>query len=288
MARIISGNRTAEDIVRAHLEQKQREEAQKRTSPAPAPNQTSSSPQPNHHPAQIAAVAQDYITVRGITCVDADGNVTEQYPALYVKRDIERNGAQHINFTPYKVASDFEKQGSFLPSIALTCNIMSTLYPHRSDADVKRFLLQYQNHGAGHGYHAQNTVINYRTQEIVHYPSAADFNQREAVNASQRKINRFDKTTLQDCLLEHALKDAAHTRYVKQLTGLVKPEVLVEIGTYFGKPAQLWFPWNGQAGAGFNEIRAAWFGCISNYLDLSGDYDLVISNAARGVRLGAP
>ncbi len=288
MGRIISGNRTAEDIVRADLERRMREEAQKRMSPAPAAN-PSQSPSPIVQPAQIAAIAQDYIKVLNVSCVDADGNIFEQYPVLYVKKDVERNGASHISFTPYKAASDFEKQGSFLASMALTCNIMSTLYPHRSDADVKRFLQQYKDHGAGHGYHAQNTIINYGTQEIIHYPTAADFNQTTVVNAaSQRKTGRFDKTTLQDCLLESALKDAAHTRYVKQLTGLVKPEILVEVGNYFSKPAQVWFPWSGQNGATFAEKRAAWFGCNSSYLNLYGYNNLNNCDAARGVRRSAP
>jgi len=275
MARIISGNRTAEDIVRAHLEQKRREEAQKRSSPA-------------FPPAQVVATAKDYITLRGITCVDADGNVSEQYPVLYVKKDVERNGTSHITFTPYKAATDFEKQGSFLPSMALTCNVLATLYPDRADADVKRFLLQYKDHGAGHGYHAQNTIINYSTQEIIHYPSAADFNQTTAVNAGQRKAVNFAKATLKDCSLEDALKDAAHTKYAKQLTGLANPADLVEIGKYFGRPAQLWFPWSAQAGAVFNEKRAAWFGCNSDDLSLNGYYNLGGYSAGRGVRLVAP
>jgi hypothetical protein len=287
MARIISGNRTAEDIVRAHLEQKRREEAQKRSSPAPAANQSQSS-SPTIQPAQVVATAKDYITLRGITCVDADGNVSEQYPVLYVKKDVERNGASHITFTPYKAATDFEKQGSFLPSMALTCNVLAALYPDRADADVKRFLLQYKNHGAGHGYQAQNTIINYATQEVIHYPSAADFNQTIAVNAGQRKAVNFVKATLKDCSLEDALKDAAHTKYVKQLTGLANPADLVEIGKYFGKPAQLWFPWTNQAGTGFNEKRAAWFGCGSNDLNLDGNNNLYGYYAARGVRLVAP
>ena len=288
MARIISGNRTAEDIVRADLERRMREETQKRASPAPAANQ-SPSPSPTIQPAaQIVATAQDYITLRDITCVDADGNVSEQYPVLYVKKDVERNGTSHITFTPYKAATDFEKQGLFLPSMALTCHVLAALYPDRADADVKRFLLQYKDHGAGHGYHAQNTIINYSTQEIIHYPSAADFNQTIAVNAGQRKAVNFAKATLKDCSLEDALKDAAHTKYVKQLTGLANPATLVEIGEYFGQPAKVWFPTDPVKAEDCTETRAAWFGCGSGYLSLSGSGSLNVSDAARGVRRGAP
>lgn len=234
-------------------------------------------------------ITNDYIILKDLICVDADGNIFEQYPVLYVKKDVERNGASYISFTPYKAASDFEKQGSFLASMALTCNIMNALYPHRSDADVKRFLLQYKDHGAGYGLHVQNTVINYGTPEIIHYPTAADFNQAVAVNAGQkRKAGNFAKATLQDCLLEDALKDAAPTRYVKQFTGLVTPEVLVEVGKYFGKPAQLWFPWNGQAGTAFTDKRAAWLGCSSDVFYLITYNYLNYFNAARGVRRSAP
>ncbi len=257
----------------------------------PSPKPTPASPAADANNAAPVTVTNldDFLVLHNISSVDADGTIFEQYPKLRVRKDIfrDQNGGQ-VNHTPYDWIVHCEQNGLFLPSFALSCNIVAALYKNRNNADANALLQQYKNHGAGWGYQAQNTVINYGTQEVIHYPSAADFNQIAAVNATfQRKTGRFDKATLQDSLLENALKDAAHTRYVKQLTGLADPADLVEIGKYFGKSAKLWFYWNGQAGAAFNEKRAAWFGCDSNNLNLDGSSYLNYS-AGRGVRRGAP
>ncbi|MDP3698061.1 MAG: hypothetical protein Q8R47_00590 [Nanoarchaeota archaeon] len=236
------------------------------------------------------SVTDNFIELGDIACVDADNNVFEHYDNLAIRKDIFRNPqGQPINFTPYNGVVHCEQNGLFLPSIALSCNIVAALYKNRNNADANALLLQYKDHGAGYGWQAQNTIINYTTEEVIHYPSAADFNKKVIVNAGrQRKKGHFAKATLQDSLLESALRDTAHTSYVKQLTGLADPAILVEIGKYFGKPAKLWFPWNGQAGTGFNEKRAAWFGCISDNLDLDGSNNLNSDDAARGVRRSAP
>ncbi len=232
----------------------------------------------------------DFLVLQNLFCVDADGTIFEQYPELRVQKDIFRDqNRKQVNHTPYDWAVHCEQNGLFLPSFALTCNIVAALYKNRNNVDANALLEQYKNHGAVHGYQAQNTIVNYATEEVIHYPSAVDFNQTTAVNATfQRKTGRFAKATLQDSLLEDALKDAAHTRYVKQLTGLADPVDLVEIGKYFGKPAKVWFPWSGQAGATFTEKRAAWFGCYSSYLNLYGYIYLNSYDAGRGVRRSAP
>ena len=49
-------------------------------------------------PAGIADVTGDYICLENISCVDADGNVTETHPKLYVKKDIERKDGKFIQF----------------------------------------------------------------------------------------------------------------------------------------------------------------------------------------------
>ncbi len=231
----------------------------------------------------------DFLVLENLVCVDANGNIFEQYPELRVRKDIYRDqNSGQVNFTPYNAAVHCEKNGLFLPSFALSCNIVAALYRNRTNPDANALLQQYKNHGNGHGYQAQNTIINYANEEIIHYPTPADFNQTAAVNNGLRKTGRFSKALLQDGLLENALKDAAHTLYVKQLTGLANPADLVEIGKYFGKPAQLWFPWTNQAGSGFNEKRAAWLGCVDSNFNLSGDDNLDSSGAARGVRRSAP
>jgi len=175
----------------------------------------------------------------------------------------------------------------FLPSFALTCNIVARLYEGKSDAHVEKVLQQYKDKGNGFGWHAQNTIIAYGSSEIIHYPSASDFSGVTAVNASQsRVVLPFVKDSLEDALLKDALRDASSRRFLQQLTGLHEPEILIEIGKYFGKPAKVWFAWNGKAGKGFKEKRAAWFGCIDASFNLDAVNFLGSVNAARGVRRG--
>ena len=65
--------------------------------------------------------------------------------------------------------------------------------------------------------------------------------------------------------------------YVQNLTGLTKPEILVDIGEYFGKPAKVWVSLS-------DEMRAAWFGCGSGSFSLDAYDNLGYGSAARGVR----
>ena len=60
---------------------------------------------------------------------------------------------------------------------------------------------------------------------------------------------------------------------------LEHPELLVELGKYFGKPARLWMP-----DASCRDTRAAWLGCGSDSFSLYANIDLGNNYAARGVR----
>ena len=254
----------------------------------PLPKPTPASPAADANNAAPVTVTNlsDFLILQNLVCRDADGTIFEQYPELRVRKDIFRDQNRgQVNHTPYDWIVHCEQNGLFLPSFALTCNIVAGLYKNRNDPEANALLQQYKNHGNGHGYQAQNTIIHYGTQEVIHYPSGADFNQTMTVNAAfQRKSGSFTKASLQDSLLEDALKDPAHTRYVKQLTGLADPKELVEIGKYFGRPARLWFPWSGQAGATFTDKRAAWFGCNSVSFYLDGSDNLINYDAGRGVK----
>ena len=236
-------------------------------------------------PSRISFSEGDFLTLEDLSCVDADGNIFERYDRLDVARDIFRADGKQINRTPYNHAVHCESNGLFLPSFALTCNIVARLYEGKSDAHAEKVLQQYKDRGDRFSYHAQNTIIAFGSSEIIHYPSASDFSQAAAVNASQRHVVLpFVKDSLEDALLKDALHDASTRRYVQQLTGLKNPEVLIEIGKYFGKPARVWFPWNGKAGKSFNETQSAWFGCDGTYFVLGADNGLNDANVARGAR----
>ena len=242
---------------------------------------------------QVHDYDEKHLLVERISCVDADGNAFEQYDRLLVDKDVVRSDdGKHVNFIPYRAITHFEKEGSlFLPSMALSCNIAAALYQHRDDPEVKPVLLHYKNHGAGFGWHAQNTVIDWGEQKIIHYPHKNDFTEhggKTGINqARQRTLLPFARKekrkifwdrTLSNTTLEKGLEDPLMTRFVRQLTGLENPSLLVEIGNYFGKTARVWV-------SSSTETRAAWFGCGSDGLDLSGSDNLSSNSAGRGVRL---
>ena len=77
---------------------------------------------------RVYSFDDDFLAVENLQCVDADGNVFEQYDKLYVRKDIERDEAgKQLNFTPYKAIVHFESKGMSLLSFAGTCNLVAVL-----------------------------------------------------------------------------------------------------------------------------------------------------------------
>ncbi|MEK6905121.1 MAG: hypothetical protein AABX24_01845, partial [Nanoarchaeota archaeon] len=245
-------------------------------------------PAPNGSP--TITNAANFLVLENLVCVGADKKVFELHDRLYVAKDVERDAQKsNIDFTSYKAASHFEKKDLFLPSFALTCNIVAALYKNRSNADIKKVLDQYKDHGAGYGWHAQNTVIDWGKKRIIHYPHDKDFPEAGGVDkinisASGRSRTVFSFVTnddFGDVLLEEALKNQQFSKYIRNLTGLRDPPVLVEIGKYFGQPANVWVADDPKEE---DYTAAAWFGCNSNSFNLDTYNDLNSSDAARGVR----
>ncbi len=252
--------------------------------------------------------AGNFLQLGNISCVDADGKEFEQYNSLAVRKDIFRNGSGQINFTPYQAIVHCQGQGLFLPSMALSCNIVAALFKQAVklesngtystlNQDAKNVLDHYKNKGNGTGWHAQNTVIDYNRQRIIHYPIDADFPSHGGIaniNASHPKIELpfkkkegtlpFTDKKLENMTLEQGLNHPLVSTFVKQFTGLADPSDLVRVGQYFQQPAKVWFPTSPVKVEDCTETRAAWFGCYSNCLNLFGNYDLYSDDAARGVR----
>src|SRR3989344_4577478 len=263
---IINGTRTPEMIVREHLA---REEERRRGGDGRNPP-----PPPPPPPPRGAAVATtiDHIILRDLRCVDANGTIFEQYPELHVARDVVRTGTGHRSFTPYQAISYFDQQqptGLFLPSVALSCNILAALFSaavekqadgsyKTKDATAKALLDHYKDHGAGYGWQAQNSVIDYGHGMIIHYPYDADFpsdggtkninTSRTRMELSFEKIKRkgllAKNELLRNITLEDGLKQGLVTHFVRQYTRLVDPSMMVEIGQYFQRPTKVWFPTN--------------------------------------------
>ena len=287
----ITGNKTAEQLVRAYLQKQREDEERKRRDPTGGSGSGTGAGAGNPPPNPACVInAGNYLKLENLLCVDAEGNEFEKYGELYVRKDIFRNDRrQPLKFTPYNAAVYCEQNGLFLPRFALSCNILQALFQQRSNPEIKAVLDQYKDKGNGIGYDAQNSIVDFTQQQVIHYPKAADFEGRNIINtARQRRTGNFDKSALQDELLDVALGNPAVTRYVQQSTGLCNPRILVEIGVYFGRPAKLYFPWSGKNGASYTGERAVWLGCDSDYFNLLVGDNLLGMDAVRGVRLSAP
>ncbi len=258
----------------------------------PAPSVDASEPTGTIAPTVITSAA-DFLLLENIICVDSNNKPFEQYDKLQVRKDIfrEANGGQ-VNLTPYNAAVRCQQNGLFLPSFALSCAIVTKLYQaavkkesngtyKTLNPDAKKVLDHYKDKGNGTGWHAQSTVINWGTQEIIHYPHDADFpvhGGAHNINQSQaRKVFRFNKAGFSNTTLADALTKPEFKKYVQNLTGLNDPSVLVQLGEYFGKPAYVW-------PSSSTETRAAWLGCFGNGFSLYGYGNLNNDSAARGVK----
>ena len=242
---------------------------------------------PKHEVEPISDVSSidDYLVIPGIECVGADGAVFERYDRIYVAKDVERNGKRHISFTPYKAILHFEKKNMFLPSFALSCNVLACLFANKDNEDCNKALMQYKNRGAECGWHAQNTIVDWKNKKIRHYPLDMDFHNdggNDNVNQSRQNAELgFDVKGLETMSMEDALKRKEFERFIINLTGLKSPEVLVEIGKYFDKPARIWVPNNP---SDVKYTSASWLGCYNYSFSIVAYRGLSYNSAARGVR----
>jgi hypothetical protein len=199
----------------------------------------------------------DFLRLENINCTDSNGVVYEHYDSLLLRKDVERghntypkpNWLESIfskadpDYNELKFAKFYmSEQGLFLPSFALTCNILAELYANKNNVKFAKVLNQYNNLEKRYGgaAHIQNTLVNGDTKQIIHYPNYADSlnvtvygQDREA--QPTRKTFAFNFTDFKNLLLEDALKEPNCREFLQNLTGLQNPEILGEIGTYFEK-----------------------------------------------------
>src|SRR3989338_5234862 len=284
---LISGNRTAEDIIRAHLEEQARKPAPPRgRNPPPPP------PPPGAGTIVVTSLA-DHIKLENISCVDADGHEFERYGELYVKKEVEKDTAgKIIKVTPYAAIHHCEQSG-FLPSAALMANIHVAVYhaaverqldgTYRTrNAELEQMLQKLKNRGDNVGGHWVNTLVNWDTPQIIHYPQDADFpinGGTAGINASHpKKAFGFDKTSFADMELADALTIQNYKRYLQNYSGLTDQAILLEVAQYHEEMARSWV-------SSLEEVRAAWLGCnLDNFYFDSSNY-LSNTKAARRVSL---
>lgn len=226
---------------------------------------------------------QGYISLNNISCTDANGNLIEIYDKIFIKTYLATK-----DFTIYGAASFFERQKGdiFLPSCALTCNILARLYELRHYEEMNHLLLQYKDHGLNDGWHVQNTIVNWKEHRITHYPLISKIHKSTKICF----VNNIRKTTIIDISiakfddgpLEVLLRrnNYRFEEFIKNLAGLEDPEILVSIGEYFNKPTRIWFPKNPLKE---EQQSAAWIGCRHDNFDIFLYSNANFSGPARGV-----
>ena len=239
---------------------------------------------------QVYEFDDQHLLVDGLSSVDAEGRVVGSYPRLLVMRDLFRDNNGHpLSLTPFQAIGYAETKGYFLPPANLSFALLVALFQHQEKDFAKAVLRQYQEN-----IHAQNTVVNYGRQKIINFPREGDFPANASpsmLNAArtrtelpfQKSMGRsFWKKNLESMTLGDGLNHPLVSAFVKQFTGLADPSFLMELGRYFQKPVNIWFPSDIN---NVNGTHAAWFGCNSYSLNLSGDISLGSGSAARGVRV---
>ena len=200
--------------------------------------------------------AGDYVIVRDIECTDADGNVFEYHKELWIPKDVWNPYDRPFNL--YDEVVHFQEIGSgwFLPSAALTLNYLLKILPaavnKRSNGtygvineEFKKVLDRHCNYWC-----LQNSLIDYKTNEIMHYPKTHSSSYINAGRSNARLS--FDKSELRSGFikLETGLKNKGIERFVRQYSGLIEPERLVELGDYYSsfpeanKFVSLYFEWH--------------------------------------------
>jgi hypothetical protein len=237
--------------------------------------------------ASISDITADYILLKNIRCVDADGNQFEHYPELYVAKDIVRDDEGTPTYkTLYRWITYFEKQGRgiFLPSSALTVNILAVLFENKDDPEIRRVLMQYKDKGDNNGLHAQNTIVQDRS--IIHYPRDGSFRHDNFSKEPNQRINQerkpvvlgFPRNGLERGRLKAKLLVPDTKRTIHQLSGRDDPEILVEIAEYFGRAASI-----GLIENRFYENRIVLFGCGESELLIDVTFPRQGITTARGV-----
>ncbi|MDP2907934.1 MAG: hypothetical protein Q8O03_08405 [Nanoarchaeota archaeon] len=229
----------------------------------------------------------EYISLNNISCIDAYGDQIEHYKNISIKTSIAstKNG-KSFNLTMPGAVSYFERQKGdvFLPSCALTCNILARLYKLKFYKDMENVLLQYKNHGLNDGWHVQNTIVDWEAQRIIHYPGYSEIQKKIKKREINQKIDctilGFTPEKFEDGPLESLLKNHYFEEFIKNLTCLEDPEILVSIGEYFNKPTRVWLPPNP---AKEKKSSVVWIGCRHDNLDVYVYGGVNYSGPARGV-----
>ncbi|MFH0870166.1 MAG: hypothetical protein V1866_03860 [archaeon] len=138
---------------------------------------------------KIAAVLEDFIVLENIGCRGADGIVFEHYDRLWVPKQF--HNLDERGFYEKSVLR-VQERGMFIPSIALTFNIMAALYYNRNAPEINKSLKDYIHHYLNDGDGTiQNTLLT--KTSIIHYPDKIFWTQVEnSDNALLKETHPID------------------------------------------------------------------------------------------------
>ncbi len=178
-------------------------------------------------------------------CTAAEKNdVSEEYLELRFGKDVievKESSGQDIQ----KIIRSFEKQNCFLPSMPLTCTLLSTLYKFRSDSYAKKILLDYINPKQAGVWFRTDSSIDWGVHETTHYNLQKKHlsvlgDKTNAISSYDAVPQPFTLYRSQEVLLQTLLKE--NESFVKNITGLTDPEILCSLARTYGKEMKVYLP----------------------------------------------
>lgn len=236
---------------------------------------------------EVFDYSEQYILINNIRCTDANNCIIEQYDELLIAKEFTfpKNSIKATTDT-YNAIKMMEKKGMFLPSLALTCNILAALYENRNNEAADKLLKGYFNRKDGYEFVAQNTVVDWEKNKVIHYPrdnyflngyggKNVNLNREETVRALNPK--GFQNLDLEEAVYAGPFFED----YIKNFSGLQNPGILTEISRYYESRLSLWV--NGMA-KNDGYIGTTWMDRGTESLDINLFNYLSVRGIARGVK----
>lgn len=231
--------------------------------------------------------SKQYLLIKNIRCTDADNRIIEQYDELLVAKEFTFPKSSIKGTTnTYDAIKTMEKKGMFLPSLALTCNILAALYENRNNEAADKLLKEYFNRKDDYEFVAQNTVVDWEKNKVIHYPrddyflngyggKNVNLNREETVRALNPK--GFQNLDLEEAVcISPFFED-----YIKNSTGLQNPGILTWISRYYESRLSLWV--NSMA-KNDGSIGTTWIDHGTESLNINLFNYLSVGGIARGVK----
>jgi len=190
--------------------------------------------------------ANKQVVLENVSCIDAKMQIIEKYKRVSFEKEIiaVKNSA---NENLSNVNTSLQKKNAFIPSIALTCNLLAALYEYRENPFSRQMILEYIRPKEQGVWFKTSSTVNWKEQKMKYYDSRESkfFESKnvECKNSISDSKNAFQNISLYrsgEVLLETLLKE--NESFVKNLTGLRNPEILCKLAKNYKKEMKIWLP----------------------------------------------